>query len=59
MMLIHGAVEVIKSTRPPSHKLLWSVLVFIFPVVGVIVYYIFSDREKRNPEAGAGYEPIA
>ncbi|KAK0952537.1 hypothetical protein LTR91_024353 [Friedmanniomyces endolithicus] len=51
-------VEVIKSTRPPSHKLLWCVLVFLLPVVGPILYYVFSDRAKHNPEAG-GYEQIA
>jgi len=51
-------VEVLKSNRPPSHKLLWCVLVFIFPVVGVILYWLFSDRAKWNAGAG-GYEPIA
>ncbi|KAK3638890.1 hypothetical protein LTR56_012803 [Elasticomyces elasticus] len=51
-------IEVLKSTRPPSHKLLWCVLVFFLPVVGPIVYYLFSDRTKHTPEAG-GYEQIA
>ncbi|KAK3070197.1 hypothetical protein LTR53_000908 [Teratosphaeriaceae sp. CCFEE 6253] len=51
-------IEVIKSTRPPSHKLLWSILVFLLPIVGPICYYLFSDRAKHNPAAG-GYEPIA
>ncbi|KAF2773991.1 hypothetical protein EJ03DRAFT_370819 [Teratosphaeria nubilosa] len=51
-------VEVLKSNRPPSHKILWSLLVFLFPVVGVIIYWLFSDRQKWNAGAG-GYEPIA
>ncbi|EMD00519.1 hypothetical protein BAUCODRAFT_43560, partial [Baudoinia panamericana UAMH 10762] len=49
-------VEVLKSSRPPSYKLLWCVLVFIFPVVGIILYWLFSDRAKWNAEGG--YEPI-
>jgi hypothetical protein len=51
-------VEVLKSNRPPLHKLLWSVLVFLFPIGGVIIYWLFSDRAKWNSGAG-GYEPIA
>lgn len=50
------AVEVLKSNRPPSHKLLWCVGVFIFPVVGLIVYWLFSDRAAHT---GSGsYEAI-
>ncbi|KAL1582969.1 hypothetical protein WHR41_08245 [Cladosporium halotolerans] len=50
-------IEVLKSSRPVSHKLLWSVLVFIFPIGGLIIYWIFSDRQKWNN--GNGYEVIA
>ncbi|KAK5125703.1 hypothetical protein LTR85_011977 [Meristemomyces frigidus] len=50
-------IEVIKSTRPPSHKILWCLLVFILPVVGPILYYLFSDRAKHNAGAG-GYETL-
>lgn len=50
------AVEVIKSNRPPSHKLLWSLLVFIFPVAGLIIYWLFSNRAAHNN--GSGYEAL-
>jgi Phospholipase_D-nuclease N-terminal len=50
------AVEVLKSNRPPSHKLLWCVVVFLFPVLGLILYWLFSDRVAH---AGSGtYEAI-
>jgi hypothetical protein len=39
-------VEVLKSSRPVSHKLLWSVLVFVFPIGGIIIYWLLSDRQK-------------
>ncbi|OIW23749.1 hypothetical protein CONLIGDRAFT_685984 [Coniochaeta ligniaria NRRL 30616] len=49
-------VEVIKSSRPPSHKLLWSLLVFIFPIGGLIIYWLFSNRSAHN--SGSGYEAL-
>jgi hypothetical protein len=50
------AVEVLKSNRPPSHKLLWCLLVFVFPIGGLILYWLFSDRAAH---AGSGqYEAI-
>lgn len=48
-------VEVLRSDRPVSHKLLWCVLVFIFPLVGIIIYWLFSNREAHK----GGYESIA
>lgn len=46
-------IEVLKSNRPPVNKLLWCVLVFIFPIVGLIIYWLFSNRSAHN-----NYEPI-
>jgi hypothetical protein len=50
-------VEVIQSTRPVSHKLLWSLLVFLFPIGGIIIYWLFSNRTGHKPSGG--YEPIS
>ncbi|TVY29838.1 hypothetical protein LHYA1_G001803 [Lachnellula hyalina] len=41
-------MEVLKSNRPPSHKLLWCVVVFIFPIVGLVVYWLFSNRAAHT-----------
>ncbi|KAK6204016.1 hypothetical protein LQW54_008589 [Pestalotiopsis sp. IQ-011] len=49
-------IEVLQSNRPPSHKLLWCLIVFIFPVVGMIIYWLFSNRQAHK--AGS-YEPLA
>lgn len=46
----------IKSTRPPLHKLLWSLLVFFFPIGGLIIYYLFSNRASYTN--GGGYEAL-
>lgn len=49
-------VEVLKSNRPPLHKLLWCLVVFLFPIVGMVVYWLFSNRAEHN--SGGSYEPL-
>jgi len=49
-------LEVLQSTRPISHKLLWCLGVFFFPLIGVIVYWLFSNRYAHM--RGGGYEII-
>lgn len=49
-------IEILKSNRPTSHKLLWCLLVFIFPIVGLIIYWLFSNRAAHNTRGD--YEPI-
>ncbi|KAI8889659.1 hypothetical protein K501DRAFT_315098 [Backusella circina FSU 941] len=46
--------EVVNSNRALSGKLGWSLLVFFFPVVGLILYFLFSDRLQHNGR----YDPI-
>lgn len=36
-----------------SHKVIWCLAVFLFPIVGAIVYFIFSNRKAHNT-----YEPL-
>ncbi|EAQ87123.1 predicted protein [Chaetomium globosum CBS 148.51] len=50
-------VEVLKSSRTPVQKLIWCLVVFLFPVIGMIVYYLFSNRS--NYQRGSGYETLA
>jgi hypothetical protein len=56
-LLTRIAVEVLKSNRPPSHKLLWCLIVFLFPILGLVVYWLFSNRESHNSGSGS-YEAI-
>ncbi|CAD6446525.1 34b6a205-fad3-48a6-926b-be6a0e883212 [Sclerotinia trifoliorum] len=50
-------IEVLKSNRPPSHKLLWCLVVFLFPILGLIIYWLFSNRQAHNSGSGS-YEAI-
>jgi len=46
-------VEVLKSNRTVGGKVLWCALVFLFPIGGMIIYYLFSNRTAHS-----SYEPI-
>ncbi|RKF80374.1 hypothetical protein GcM1_05320 [Golovinomyces cichoracearum] len=47
--------EVLKSNRPTSHKFLWCVVVFLFPIFGLVIYWLFSDRDAHFH---GGYQTI-
>ncbi|KAF9962265.1 hypothetical protein BGZ72_008400 [Mortierella alpina] len=47
--------EVVNSNRSVTSKLLWSLLIFLFPILGLIIYFLFGGREEHN----SGYEAIA
>ncbi|CEI63542.1 hypothetical protein FVEN_g6673 [Fusarium venenatum] len=49
-------IEVLQSNRPVSHKILWCLVVFLFPIVGMLVYYLFSNRQAHM--RSGGYEPV-
>ncbi|KAF1964671.1 hypothetical protein BU23DRAFT_436618, partial [Bimuria novae-zelandiae CBS 107.79] len=48
-------VEIIQSNRPPLNKVIWCLVVFLFPLVGMLIYYLFSNRAAHN---SSGYEAI-
>ena len=51
------SVEVVQSSRPPVQKIVWCLVVFLFPVVGMAIYYLFSNRPAY--QRGSGYETLA
>ncbi|TQS36787.1 hypothetical protein Golomagni_02754 [Golovinomyces magnicellulatus] len=48
-------IEIIKSNRQTSHKVLWCMVVFLFPIFGLVIYWLFSNRDAHFH---GGYEPI-
>ncbi len=40
--------EVFQSRREMPEKLLWTLLVVLCPVIGIIIYLIFSNRQKKT-----------
>ncbi|KAH8674210.1 hypothetical protein BX600DRAFT_509396 [Xylariales sp. PMI_506] len=49
-------VEVLKSNRPPLSKLIWCLVVFFFPVIGMVIYWLFSNRDAHR---SGSYEPLS
>ncbi|KAF9362072.1 hypothetical protein BGX26_004157 [Mortierella sp. AD094] len=41
-------VQVLNSDRSVASKLLWCLLIFLFPIFGIIIYYLFAERERRR-----------
>ncbi|CCG84534.1 protein of unknown function [Taphrina deformans PYCC 5710] len=41
-------LELFKSSRPIERKILWALLVFFFPVIGFLAYFLLADRQKYN-----------
>lgn len=41
---IVALVDVIKSSMEPVQKLIWALVIIIFPVVGMIVYFLVGKK---------------
>ncbi|KAF9291896.1 hypothetical protein BGZ68_001450 [Mortierella alpina] len=41
-------IQVLNSDRPVMSKLLWCLLIFLCPIVGIIIYYLFANRERHR-----------
>jgi Phospholipase_D-nuclease N-terminal len=53
--IVFNIVEVLPSNRPVMNKVLWCLLVFFFPIGGMIIYWLFSNRTAHR---SGGYEVI-
>lgn len=40
--------EILQSDRTIVKKLAWGALVFLFPILGLIIYFLFSAREEHD-----------
>ena len=53
---IAGVVDILRHGLPVSQRVLWIVVVIVFPIVGTLVYFIVrkpTDREIRAAQARA------
>ncbi len=42
---IIALVEVFGSNRDTTSKVLWCLLIFFFPILGIIIYYLFGRED--------------
>ena len=45
---IIALLDVFRQPWTIGKKLLWAVIIFIFPLGGLIIYYLFAGRGKSN-----------
>ncbi|KAK3811910.1 MAG: hypothetical protein J3Q66DRAFT_348820 [Benniella sp.] len=43
-----AVVQVLNSDRSVLSKLLWCLLIFFFPIFGILIYFLFADHERRR-----------
>ena len=53
-----GIFEIIQSKRKIISKVGWSLLIFIFPVFGALIYYLCSNRNKYDISQYDHLEPL-
>ncbi len=42
ILFLIAAVEILAGGKPLLHKILWLLVIFLFPLGGLIIYYIFG-----------------
>lgn len=42
LLIIYAVVKIVQTSAPPVHKVLWSLLVIAFPIVGLILWAIMG-----------------
>lgn len=41
---ILAIIELVKSSRPDSEKLLWVLIILLLPLIGLILYYVIGKK---------------
>ncbi len=52
----HTTVETVRSSRSTTNATIWVIILLSIPGLGLILYYLLSNRGTFN--RGASYEPI-
>ncbi|KAK3846801.1 MAG: hypothetical protein J3R72DRAFT_433615 [Linnemannia gamsii] len=43
-----AVVHILNSNRPMSSKILWALLIFLCPIIGLIIYLLIGERDRRR-----------
>jgi hypothetical protein len=44
ILFLIAAVEILSSKRDLMEKVLWLLVIFLFPLVGLIIYYLIGRK---------------
>ena len=42
ILFLIAAFEILTSAKPLMHKILWLLLIFLLPIVGLIIYFLIG-----------------
>jgi len=45
ILFLIAAFEIVSSSKPLLHKVLWLLLIFLLPLIGLIIYFV-AGRSK-------------
>lgn len=45
--IVYALIQIVQSTATTGRKVLWSVLVLLFPLIGVIIWFLLGPRPGR------------
>jgi len=40
ILFLIAAFEILNSSKELGHKILWLLLIFLFPLIGLIIYFV-------------------
>lgn len=46
IIVIYVILNIVKSQESTGSKVLWALIVFIFPLIGLIAWYFLGPRER-------------
>lgn len=44
---IFAIIKIFKSSAEDLHKILWTILIALLPLLGLIIWYFFGPGDKR------------
>lgn len=45
--IVYALIQIVQSSASTGRKVLWSVLVLVFPLIGVIIWFFIGPREGK------------
>ena len=45
--IVYALIQIVQSAASTGRKVLWAVLVLVFPLIGVIIWFLLGPRPGR------------
>lgn len=48
IVAVWAIISILQSSAPGTHKVLWALLVLVFPLIGLIVWFLIGPRASGS-----------